>query len=121
MPKRKSEQSVDEWLGDGLVTAETNRMLVETSRGERGSHSEPTAEAIQQTVAAEPRTEVGHLELRPGHVAKWIAEVATEDRPPTEVEVATEVAGTVGDVAVTPEEAVEWFWGLLARAGYEIW
>ena len=55
MPKRKFEQSVDEWLEDGLVAAETNRMLVETSRNEGGGCSWPTAESIQPTIASEPK------------------------------------------------------------------
>lgn len=114
MPKRKSEQSVDEWLEDGLVAAEVNRMLVEPNRSEGGSCSGPTAEAMQ-TVASEPRTEEGALRPTPGHVAELTAEVATVSIPPTEAE----VAGPVGDETITPEAAEKWFWRLLAQAGYE--
>ena len=121
MPKRKAEQSVDEWLEEGLVAAEANRMMVEPSSRERESHTGPTVEATQKTVVIEPRTEVGSTGVHPAHVAGLIAEAATTNGPPTEAEVATGVVNPTGDVAITQGDAADWFWNLLAQSGYERW
>ena len=121
MPKCKAEQSVDEWLEEGIVAAEANRMLVEPNNRKRESHTGPTTEATQKTVVTEPRTEVGSTRAHPAHVAGLIAEVAMTGGPPTEAEVATGVMNPIGNVAITQEDAVDWFWNLLAQSGYERW
>ena len=121
MPKRKAEQSVDEWLEEGIVAAGANRMLVEPSDHKEESHTGPTAEVTQKTVVTEPRTEVGNTVAHPAHVAGLIVEVATADMPPTEAEVATGAVNPTGDVAITQEDVADWFWNLLAQSGYERW
>lgn len=109
MPKRKAEQSVDEWLREGAVTTGANWALAEPSNHKEASHAGPTAEVSQKTVVNEPRTEEGHIVASPVHVTGLPAEVATGVVNPT------------GDVAITQEDVVDWFWSLLAQSGYECW
>ena len=121
MPKRKSEQSIDEWLREGAVAAEANRALAEPSNHKEASHAGPTAGVPQDTVVTEPQTEEGHVVATPVHVTGLPTEVATTSAFPLNVEVATGVVIQTGDVAITQEDVANWFWSLLAQAGYECW
>ena len=121
MPKWKFEQSVDEWLSEGVVTAETNRALAEASNHKELTSTSPTAGASQETVRTGPRTEEGRAGVTPLHVTGLSAEGAATSTLTLQAEVATGVVRPTGDVAVSQEDATACIWSLLAQAGYECW
>ena len=98
MVKRKANVSVDDWLGE---RATPSRIIPST----------PAAVEEELTPTSLP---VPVPTTTP-------ASAPVAANPPTNEVPAEPVATTVGDVAVGQGEAAEWFWELLAQAGYERW
>ena len=121
MPKRKADQSIDEWIKEGIAASEANRMLAEANNNQEAIPTVPTAEGTQQAEATDRRTECAHNVATPAHVAAATTEVATVSVAPVQADVAVAVGGPTGEVAVSQEEVAEWFWVLLAQSGYERW
>ena len=119
--QRKANHNVEEWLNEGIAAAAADRMQVDADANQEAAHTVPTAEGNQQSVAPDRRADCTPNVATHAHVV-----VANPDVALTSVALAqAEVAGTVGvgtgDRAVSSEEAVEWFWDLLAQCGYERW
>ena len=103
MVKRKANVSVDDWLGERVTPS---RIIPAT------------------TVAVEEELTPTNLPVPVPTTVPASAPVATNPQTnevPAGSVRAEPVVATGGDVAVSQGEAAEWFWDLLAQAGYERW
>ena len=98
MVKRKANVSVDDWLGERVTPSRIIPATTVAVEEELTSTSQPVP--VPTTVPAS---------------------VPVAINPQTNEAPAEPVAATCGDVAVNQGEAAEWFWELLAQAGYERW
>ena len=119
MPKRKADQSVDEWLKEGALAAEDRRTLALAEYSQEGSRTLPTAEGQSADKATVPNTGAGSTVAPPVHTNPTESYVASKEARPTPADVATETSYQSAPRAINEEEASEWFWRLLELAGYE--
>lgn len=69
MPKRKADQSIDEWLSEGAAVAEANRRLAETHDIQDPNHTVPTVEGTWEAEATDCQIESRYPVAPPTHVA----------------------------------------------------
>lgn len=109
MPKKKADQSVDEWLRERTTTVEASRIVTEANCNMEAVQLLTTAEGVPAGVTTEPCIETRSTVATTADVALAKGEVASED------------GGSTGDVAANEDEATAWFWNLLAQSGYKRW
>ena len=69
MPKRKVDQSIDEWLSEGAAIAEANRRLAETHIIQNPNHTIPPVEGTREAEATDCQIEGRYPAAPPAHVA----------------------------------------------------
>ena len=121
MPKRKADQSVDEWLKEGNVALEASRIVASSNCNQERIQPSSTAEGQPTGKAVNSSPEASSTLAPPTYVTSPRSEVAAADVTPTQSEVATEAVCPAGQGAANEEDAAEWFWTLLAQSGYERW
>ena len=121
MPKRKADQHIEEWMKEGLVAVESSRVVAETDCNQVASQAVLTAEGASPGRGSDPQTDLESLVATSTDVAASPSEVAIPGVPPATIEVSAEGRGSIGQRATSEEDASDWFWNLLAQAGYEIW
>ena len=109
MPKRKATQSVDEWLSEGAAAIEERRTEALSSCNLEGTNELPTTYDLPVGTAINYGPKASNPVAPPDYVA------------PPESEVATEVDCPAAQGPISEAEAVEWFWDLLGKAGFERW
>ena len=90
MPKRKADQSVDEWLEEGTSALEANRTLTTVNCNPERDHPLSTAERQPTGKAIDPNTEASPNVASSTYVTPPESEVATADATPAPAEVATD-------------------------------
>ena len=109
MPKRKANQSIDEWLREGEAAIDASRTSAEAAREGETIQAVPTAESVHTGGTLEPRAEA-------------VATVATiDDVTLAKDDVALEDVDLPKDVVAIEDAATSWSWDLLAQSGYERW
>ena len=121
MPKRKADQSVDEWLEEGTAASEASRTVAAASCNQERIHTSLTAEGQPTGKAVDPSTETSPTVASPTYVTPPRSEVVADDVIPTRAEVATEASCPDVQGAANEEGAAEWFWNLLPQSCYERW
>ena len=103
MVKRKANVSLEDWLGERASPSITNNAPTVTVEEERVPATVLVPVPISVSASSPVAPNVSASKVTAGSVP------------------AEPVAPTSDDVAVDHEEAAEWFWNLLAQAGYELW
>ena len=119
MPKRKADQSVDEWLEEGALAAEDRRTLASSEYNQECNWALPTAEGQSAYKATVPDTGASSTVAPTAHTNPAKSYVASNESRPVPADVATETSHQSVLRAVNEEEASDWFWRLLKQAGYE--
>ena len=121
MPKRKADQSVDEWLKECTVALEASRTVATTNCNKERIQTSSTAQGQPTGKAVDSSTEATSTVAPSTYVTAPIFEVAAPDVTPAQAEVATEARCPTMQGAANEEDAAEWFWNLLAQSSYERW
>ena len=121
MPKRKADKTIEEWLEEGVVASGASRSLTEDHNLQITQSNLPTAESSWTAKAADSPTESSRPKATPVHVGTSVDEVANTVAAPQQAEVAADSTSLTEGPVTGPEEAAEWFWALLAQAGYDCW
>lgn len=121
MPKRKAEQSVDEWLKEGIAASEANQIVAATNCNQEGSQPNVTVEGQLASKVDNSNSRTRSTSATSHYEIPLKSEVVAADVTPGRSEVAKETVGPTVQGTASEEEAAEWFWTLLAQAGYELW
>ena len=103
MVKRKANVSVDEWLGEGINPSRPSPATTTPVAKQPALTNLPVPASITVPAGAPVTTSTKANGVPAGSL-------------PVEL-----VTATGGDGPVNQEEAAEWFWNMLAQAGYERW
>ena len=121
MPKRKVDKSITEWLEEGVAASGANQRLTEGHHLQTTQPNLPTAESSRAAKAADGPTESSCPKATPVHVGIAADEATRTGTTTRQAEVAADPSRSTEGMVTDPEEAAEWFWALLAQAGYECW
>ena len=121
MPKRKAEQSVDEWLKEGVAASKATQTVGATDCNQEGSQLTATVEGQLASRAEDSSSRTGSILATSHYEIPLKSEVAAADVTPGRAEVARETVRPTVQGTASEEEAAEWFWTLLAQSGYERW
>lgn len=111
MVKRKADIGLDEWLAKGVESSESRPLNGVEPREASAAEPCPTVTTFPLKGRTEPATETT-VDIT-GSITNVTG--ATVDVVGTN----TDVAGTGMPIVERTEEAAEWFWRILKRAGYE--
>ena len=109
MPKRKADQSVDEWLEEGTAALEASRTLITIHCNPEKDQPLSTAERQPTGKAIDPSTETSPSVASPTYVTPPESEVAAADATPTPAEVAIDARCPTMQGVANEEDAAEWF------------
>ena len=70
MPKRKADQSADEWLKEGAAIEKDRRTLAATNHNQESSQTLPTAEGPSADNAIAPNPGAGSTVATPGSLTQ---------------------------------------------------
>ena len=121
MPKRKAEQSVDEWLNEGVAASKATQTVAATNCNQGVSQPTTTVEGQLASKSEDSSSRTGSTSATSHHEIPLKSEVVAADVTPGRSEVARETVRPTVQGTASEEEAAEWFWTLLAQSGYERW
>ena len=121
MPKRKADQSVDEWLKEGIAASESSRTISATNCNHERSQPTSTVEGQLTSNVVDLNSRTSSTSATPHYGIPLKSEVVAADVTPAQSEVAKENVEMTVQGTASEEEAAEWFWALLAQSGYERW
>ena len=107
MPKRKADQSVDEWLSEGAAATEGRRTVAEANCSQENIQALPTAYRPPVDQAINPGTKASTPMTSPIYVAPPESEVVAATLRPVQAEVAVEAGYPAVQGPTSEGEATE--------------